>query len=159
MRSCSILLFQNQYSFKVQNSWHYRYAFFFFLFAQACIEQQFDSVNGGVSVSKNSTFAEEFAHTLRTAFANVEAKLGNASSCFSCQLHCFSKCLYCLSGSRLQNKCISAGEPSEIDQRDKYVGICGLFVLHFQIFRTIDKKFYKSLLDVCKKVNALFFCQ
>lgn len=62
---------------------------FFFLFAQACIEQQFDSVNGGVSVSKNSTFAEEFAHTLRTAFANVEAKLGNASSCFSCQLYCF----------------------------------------------------------------------
>jgi len=49
---------------------------------------------------------------------------------------------------------ISAGEPSEIDQRDKYVGICGLFVLYFQIFRTIDKKFYKSLLDVCKKVNA-----
>ncbi|KFW84329.1 WASH complex subunit 7, partial [Manacus vitellinus] len=89
---------------------------------QACIEQQFDSLNGGVSVSKNSTFAEEFAHTLRTAFANVEAKLG---------------------------------EPSEMDQRDKYVGICGLFVLHFQIFRTVDKKFYKSLLDVCKKVPAI----
>uniref|UniRef100_A0A8C3LGH8 WASH complex subunit 4 n=1 Tax=Chrysolophus pictus TaxID=9089 RepID=A0A8C3LGH8_CHRPC len=89
---------------------------------QACIEQQFDSINGGVSVSKNSAFAEEFAHALRTAFANVEGKLG---------------------------------EPSEIDQRDKYVGICGLFVLHFQIFRTIDKKFYKSLLDVCKKVPAI----
>lgn len=53
--------------------------------------------------------------------------------------------------------CVSAGEPSEIDQRDKYVGICGLFVLHFQIFRTVDKKFYKSLLDVCKKVSALLF--
>uniref|UniRef100_A0A8I5NS55 WASH complex subunit 4 n=1 Tax=Papio anubis TaxID=9555 RepID=A0A8I5NS55_PAPAN len=89
---------------------------------QACIEQQFDSLNGGVSVSKNSTFAEEFAHSIRSIFANVEAKLG---------------------------------EPSEIDQRDKYVGICGLFVLHFQIFRTIDKKFYKSLLDICKKVPAI----
>ncbi|XP_071278772.1 WASH complex subunit 4 [Agelaius tricolor] len=89
---------------------------------QACIEQQFDSLNGGVTVSKNSTFAEEFAHILRTSFSNVEAKLG---------------------------------EPSEIDQRDKYVGICGLFVLHFQIFRTVDKKFYKSLLDVCKKVPAI----
>lgn len=44
------------------------------------------------------------------------------------------------------------GEPSEIDQRDKYAGVCGLFVLHFHIFRTIDKKLYKSLLDVCKKV-------
>ncbi|KAM3833616.1 WASH complex subunit 4 isoform 2-T2 [Vipera latastei] len=89
---------------------------------QACIEQQFDSLNGGVSVSKNSIFAEEFAHSIRTIFANVEAKLG---------------------------------EPSEIDQRDKYVGICGLFVLHFQIFRTVDKKFYKLLLDICKKVPAI----
>nr|XP_021496600.1 WASH complex subunit 4 isoform X2 [Meriones unguiculatus] len=89
---------------------------------QACIEQQFDSLNGGISVSKNSTFAEEFAHSIRSIFANVEAKLG---------------------------------EPSEIDQRDKYVGICGLFVLHFQIFRTVDKKLYKSLLDICKKVPAI----
>uniref|UniRef100_A0A8D1B7F1 WASH complex subunit 4 n=1 Tax=Sus scrofa TaxID=9823 RepID=A0A8D1B7F1_PIG len=89
---------------------------------QACIEQQFDSLNGGISVSKNSTFAEEFAHSIRSIFANVEAKLG---------------------------------EPSEIDQRAKYVGICGLFVLHFQIFRTVDKKFYKSLLDICKKVPAI----
>ncbi|MBZ3882813.1 WASH complex subunit 7 [Sciurus carolinensis] len=92
------------------------------LIFQACIEQQFDSLNGGVSVSKNSTFAEEFAHSIRSIFANVEAKLG---------------------------------EPSEIDQRDKFVGICGLFVLHFQIFRTVDKKFYKSLLDICKKVPAI----
>ncbi|GCB75422.1 hypothetical protein scyTo_0020909, partial [Scyliorhinus torazame] len=46
-------------------------------------------------------------------------------------------------------------EPSEIDQRDKYVGVCALFVLHFQIFRTLDKKLYKSLLDVCKKVPAI----
>lgn len=44
------------------------------------------------------------------------------------------------------------GEPSEIDQRDKYAGVCGLFVLHFHIFRSVDKKFYKSLLDICKKV-------
>ncbi|XP_062316984.1 WASH complex subunit 4 isoform X1 [Osmerus eperlanus] len=47
------------------------------------------------------------------------------------------------------------GEPSEIDQRDKYAGVCGLFVLHFHIFRTIDKKLYKALLDVCKKVPAV----
>lgn len=49
---------------------------------QACIEQQFDCLNGGVSVSKNSTFAEEFAHSIRTIFANVEAKLGNARDLF-----------------------------------------------------------------------------
>uniref|UniRef100_A0A671TVV7 WASH complex subunit 4 n=1 Tax=Sparus aurata TaxID=8175 RepID=A0A671TVV7_SPAAU len=47
------------------------------------------------------------------------------------------------------------GEPSEIDQRDKYAGVCGLFVLHFHIFRSVDKKFYKSLLDICKKVPAV----
>ncbi|KAG9490492.1 hypothetical protein GDO78_006044 [Eleutherodactylus coqui] len=85
---------------------------------QGCVEQQFDSTNGGVSVSKNGTFAEEFAHNIRTIFSNVEVKLGEAS---------------------------------EIDQRDRYVGLCGLFVLYFHIFRTVDKKFYKSLLDVCKK--------
>lgn len=48
-----------------------------------------------------------------------------------------------------------SGEPSEIDQRDKYAGVCSLFVLHFHIFRSVDKKFYKSLLDVCKKVIPL----
>ncbi|XP_075894005.1 WASH complex subunit 4 [Nelusetta ayraudi] len=47
------------------------------------------------------------------------------------------------------------GEPSEIDQRDKYAVVCALYALHFHIFRTVDKKFYKSLLDVCKKVPAI----
>ncbi|MFT7812597.1 WASH complex subunit 7 [Arapaima gigas] len=89
---------------------------------QACVEQRFDCPGEGVSVSKNSAFAEEFAYNIRTMFTNVESKLG---------------------------------EPSEIDQRDKYAGVCGLFVLHFHIFRTVDKKLYKSLLDVCKKVPAV----
>uniref|UniRef100_A0A8C2WX21 WASH complex subunit 4 n=1 Tax=Cyclopterus lumpus TaxID=8103 RepID=A0A8C2WX21_CYCLU len=47
------------------------------------------------------------------------------------------------------------GEPSEIDQRDKYACVCGLFVLHFHIFRSVDKRFYKALLDICKKVPAV----
>nr|XP_055047573.1 WASH complex subunit 4 [Misgurnus anguillicaudatus] len=89
---------------------------------QACVEQRFDNPGEGVSVSKNSAFAEEFACNIRTIFTNVESRLG---------------------------------EPSEIDQRDKYAGICCLFVLHFHIFRTVDKKMYKSLLDVCKKVPAV----
>uniref|UniRef100_A0A8C5MSK7 WASH complex subunit 4 n=1 Tax=Leptobrachium leishanense TaxID=445787 RepID=A0A8C5MSK7_9ANUR len=89
---------------------------------QGCVDQQFDSVNGGVSVSKNGTFAEEFFHNIRTIFSNIELRLGEAS---------------------------------EIDQRERYVGLCGLFVLYFQIFRSVDKKFYKSLLDVCKKVPAI----
>ncbi|MCJ8735992.1 hypothetical protein PDJAM_G00253750 [Pangasius djambal] len=89
---------------------------------QACVEQRFDNPGEGVSVSKNSAFAEEFAHNIRTIFANVESKLG---------------------------------EPAEIDQRDKYAGVCGLFALHFHIFRTVDKRLYKALLDVCKKVPAV----
>ncbi|KAL6474366.1 hypothetical protein MHYP_G00179270 [Metynnis hypsauchen] len=89
---------------------------------QACVDQRFDNPAEGVSVSKNSAFAEEFAYNIRTIFANVESKLG---------------------------------EPAEIDQRDKYAGVCGLFVLHFHIFRTVDKKLYKALLDVCKKVPAV----
>lgn len=48
-----------------------------------------------------------------------------------------------------------SGEPSEIDQRDKYACVCGLFVLHFHIFRSVDKKFYKALLDICKKVSLV----
>lgn len=48
---------------------------------------------------------------------------------------------------------LCSGEPSEIDQRDRYAVICGLYVLHFHIFRSVDKKFYKALLDVCKKVG------
>ncbi|KAI4825620.1 hypothetical protein KUCAC02_021300 [Chaenocephalus aceratus] len=82
---------------------------------QACVEQRFDDPGEGVSVAKNSAFAEEFALNIRTIFTNIESKIG---------------------------------EPSEIDQRDKYAGVCGLFVLHFHIFRSVDKKFYKALLDV-----------
>uniref|UniRef100_A0A8C8LNW8 WASH complex subunit 4 n=1 Tax=Oncorhynchus tshawytscha TaxID=74940 RepID=A0A8C8LNW8_ONCTS len=89
---------------------------------QACVEQRFDDPGEGVSVSKNSAFAEEFALNIRTIFTNVESKIG---------------------------------EPSEIDQRDKYAGVCGLYVLHFHIFRTVDKKLYKALLDICKKVPAV----
>ncbi|KAF4081421.1 hypothetical protein AMELA_G00160980 [Ameiurus melas] len=89
---------------------------------QACVDQRFDNPGEGFSVSKNSAFAEEFAHNIRTIFANVESKLG---------------------------------EPAEIDQRDKYVGVCGLFALHFHIFRAVDKRLYKALLDVCKKVPAV----
>lgn len=33
-------------------------------------------------MSKNSTFAEEFAHSVRSIFANVEAKLGNVKWIF-----------------------------------------------------------------------------
>ncbi|XP_019624304.1 PREDICTED: WASH complex subunit SWIP-like [Branchiostoma belcheri] len=47
------------------------------------------------------------------------------------------------------------GESNEVDQRQKFVGVCSLYVLHFQIFRTVDRKLFKSLWDVYKKVPAI----
>ncbi|XP_071816027.1 WASH complex subunit 4-like [Apostichopus japonicus] len=47
------------------------------------------------------------------------------------------------------------GETSETEHRLKFVGICGLYVLHYQIFRVIDKKVFRALWDVYKKVPAV----
>ena len=48
-----------------------------------------------------------------------------------------------------------SGENNEVDQRHRYVGVCGLYMLHYQIFRIMDKKLFKSLWDVYKKVRKL----
>lgn len=45
------------------------------------------------------------------------------------------------------------GEPHEVDQRQKLVGLLGLFILHFQLYRGIDKKFFSKLWDIHKKVR------
>ena len=45
------------------------------------------------------------------------------------------------------------GEINELDARLKYVGVCALFSLHFQLYRTDDKKLGKSIWDVYKKVR------
>ena len=47
-----------------------------------------------------------------------------------------------------------ADEPHEVDQRQKVVGLVGLFVLHFQIYRGLDKKFFTKLWDLHKKVTT-----
>lgn len=56
------------------------------------------------------------------------------------------------------------GQTNEFDARLKLPDVFCLFVLHFQLFRTTDKKFLKTLWDVHKKVpavplifNVLFF--
>ena len=48
-----------------------------------------------------------------------------------------------------------SGESNEIDHRFKFVGVCGLYVLHFQLFRVTDKKVFKSLWDIYKKVQII----
>ena len=46
-----------------------------------------------------------------------------------------------------------AGETNEVDQRIKFVGLVGLYILHFQIFRISDKRVFKTLWDMHKKVE------
>ncbi|XP_068718075.1 WASH complex subunit 4-like [Montipora capricornis] len=46
-------------------------------------------------------------------------------------------------------------EPHEVDQRQKIVGLVGLFALHFQIYRGLDKKFFSKLWDIHKKVPSI----
>ncbi|XP_052261533.1 WASH complex subunit 4-like isoform X2 [Dreissena polymorpha] len=47
------------------------------------------------------------------------------------------------------------GESNEVDQRFKFVGLCGLYILHFQLFRVTDKKVFKSLWDIYKKLPSV----
>ncbi|KAJ0069384.1 hypothetical protein NL108_004201, partial [Boleophthalmus pectinirostris] len=115
---------------------------------QACVEQRFDDPGEGVSVAKNGAFAEEFALNIRNIFTSIESKIGQLI--FTDNIW-YSITIIYLCGTIL----LFSGEPSEIDQRDKYAGVCSLFVLHFHIFRSVDKKLYKSLLDICKKVPAV----
>ena len=49
------------------------------------------------------------------------------------------------------------GDKTETTQRFKYVGILGLFTMYFNIYQTLDKKFFKQLWDVNKKVEKLYF--
>ncbi|XP_054719351.1 WASH complex subunit 4-like [Uloborus diversus] len=47
------------------------------------------------------------------------------------------------------------GESNEYDSRLRIPDICCLFVLHFYLYRTVDKKFFKALWDTYKKVPAV----
>ena len=40
-----------------------------------------------------------------------------------------------------------------MDQRYRFVGLSGLYILHYQIFRVMDKKVFKSMWDIHKKVT------
>lgn len=51
--------------------------------------------------------------------------------------------------------CLIAGEPNEVDHRRYLVGVTSLFILHFQVFRTVDKRVFRSLWDLYKKVPCV----
>ena len=47
------------------------------------------------------------------------------------------------------------GEANETDQRSRYVGLCGLFVFYYRLFKpNLDKKFFGKLFNVHKKVGV-----
>ncbi len=47
------------------------------------------------------------------------------------------------------------GEPNELDGRMKYVGICALFCLHYQLYRTDDKRQFRIIWDIYRKVKSI----
>jgi len=47
------------------------------------------------------------------------------------------------------------GEQNEINQRHTYVGIVALYIMHYKIYRSLDKRFFKQLFDVYKKVPGI----
>ena len=47
------------------------------------------------------------------------------------------------------------GEPNETDQREKFIGLCGLIVLDFHLFRSSDKKLMKFIWTVNKKLPII----
>ncbi|CAF0996554.1 unnamed protein product, partial [Didymodactylos carnosus] len=48
------------------------------------------------------------------------------------------------------------GEFNEMDSRLKYVGICALYCLHYQLYRILDKKQLKPIWDVYKKIPIVY---
>ncbi|UYV81128.1 KIAA1033 [Cordylochernes scorpioides] len=50
---------------------------------------------------------------------------------------------------------LKLGEGNEFNSRTRLVGIAALYVLDYHLFRTAEKKFFKSLWDTYKKVPAV----
>ena len=46
-------------------------------------------------------------------------------------------------------------ELNETRQRHQYVAVVALYILHFQLFRSVDKKLFKSIWDVHKKLPGI----
>ena len=49
------------------------------------------------------------------------------------------------------------GETNDLEHKSRYVGCIALYLLHFQLFRIVDKKLIRSMWDVYKKVKPTKF--
>ena len=52
----------------------------------------------------------------------------------------------------LQSITSRVGEANEMGQRKKLIGLCGLIVLNFQLFNSLDKKFIRSVWELHRRV-------
>ena len=118
-------------------------------------------------VSKNPMFAEEFALNIRSYLAQLEPRIGESTQIDTLYVYCRSLdfiiersiWLYQMPNEILTSKSyllqynFFSGEMNETDQRLKFVGVVAMYILHFQIFRVIDKKLFKSIWDIHRKVN------
>lgn len=50
---------------------------------------------------------------------------------------------------------LSVGEPTETDQRFKFIGLCGLYVLYIKLYQTSDKKLFKQFWDSYRRVSRI----
>ena len=74
---------------------------------------------------------------IRQLLSNIEPKLGTHVLSYVKSFHWW----------------VFSGEYNELDGRMKYVGICALFCLHYQLYRVDDKRQLKAIWDVYKKVE------
>ncbi|KAJ9449113.1 WASH complex subunit 7-like protein [Diplonema papillatum] len=99
------------------------------LIFQRCLDESpFECPEEGISVRDNLMFMHEFDFQMRELYTYIRS---------------------------------SHGEHNEIDRRGMYVGLCGLYVMYFSFFRdkirgkAEDKKFFKTLFDVHRKVPVI----
>ena len=100
-----------------------------------CLRQPYDGDQ--VVVSGSQFLNNEFTVNIRSFFAYLEPRLGTIN----------------IQIIMLINNLFLA-ENNDLDHRHRFVGLCCLAVLHFQIFRVLDKKFLKGLWDIHKKVES-----
>jgi hypothetical protein len=116
------------------------------------MEQIFD---GAVNVTKNRALCDEFINMLRIMFAQLEPTLGtyffrrrNAVLSAIVDVNMVSECIKC-------HVCVCLGDSADSRVGGRYVGFTALFVLFYNVYKDVDKKFFRQVWDTYKKVNKI----
>ena len=94
---------------------------------------------GIVTVTSSVPLAEEMWLNVQNYFNYLRQRIGRSS---------------CAVDDSIRSHIVElSGEANEMDQRQRFVGFCGLFVFQYRVFRTnIDKNFVKAVYQMHKKV-------